>query len=82
MTFRDRPGLAYTGVGNRGVEPRRMTWWIKAAGAGDSHERSHRLMPWIVRLFDFHLGPVEEMSNRELRERWRALMAGRERNVA
>ena len=68
MTFRDRPGLTYTGIGNRGVEPRRMTWWIKAAGVdGDATA---------------DLGSVEEMSNRELRERWRALMAGRERNVA
>ena len=74
--------MDYHGGGNRGVDGRRLAWWMQAAGNGDSHERSRRLLPHIHALFDFHLGPPVPMSNRELRQRWQALMDDRERNVA
>jgi len=70
------------GRGNRGVNDRRLDWWRRQAGDGDSHERARRLLPHIHRLFDLELGPPVPMSNRELRQRWQALMDDRERNVA
>jgi hypothetical protein len=66
-----------TAFNGHGVELRRLAWWKHAAGDGDSHERSRRLIPYVEALFDFHLGPPVPMSNRELRQRWRALIGDR-----